>query len=839
MRSETMDMHEFKFHCSICDQPLKCEAQLAGRQIQCPACKHLIEAMKPEPSPHAFGFSIRRWSFDVIFPQLLFLATLDASFGQAPTLQFATTAQTVAEDAGAALITVQRLNDRSLAVTVDYATGDGTATNGLKYTAVSGTLAFGPGETNKSITVPILNDGFVEGAKNFRVLLSNPTGGAVLGTRTAAIVSITDDDVGLQFESGSATLGSYEVSEGDGFILIGVVRGDDGNFPVSVNYFTTDGTATNGVDYIGATNTLIFAAGEKARTFTIPILNDGIKESLKMFRVTLTNPTNQVLGVQKSATVRILDNDPGVQFQPTNQYWIAGNEGALTLTVARGNDSDLAPFTVDFATSDQGATSGSDYVGTNGTLTFGQGEMAKALSVPILYDDVAEADERFKVTLSNPTGGAVLGLYATATITMLDISGMKPHRFDGISALPDRSVQLTLSGGVHPRFRPFFDLYPIEVSTTLTDWTPLTTLVRSNASTNAVFYMDTGAATLETRFYRTAATNLPALFSSPTGPYAVGTFDRVLTDPSRHNRYGISTNSLFMATFWYPAQRKTGVLPEPMLDPGVAPYWYLNLVSGASVPLASRFYLQAYRDCPLATNRATYPVLIHSSGGLSMRKDNSLLAIELASHGYIVVSAEHADNCAMRMPDGRIVLGNGVNFGDSVFAYESRKQDLSVVLAELETMNRSDPMFAHHLALEKLGAFGWSSGGVASAQLCLEDDRVKAAVLLDPGLISFVPNLVNLGIRRPFIVITGSLADGRDLFNRATGTAYSLNITGSSHLNLSDLPLYSGSTSARRAAQIIQAYSLSFFNKHLLDNDDHLLDGPSPLYPEVPTLLKK
>src|SRR5262245_39411914 len=99
--------------------------------------------MKPEQLPHAFGFSIGRWSFDVIFPQLFFLAALDASFGQAPTLQFATTTQTVVEDAGAALITVQRLNDASLAVTVDYATADGTATNGLKYTEVSGTLDFG------------------------------------------------------------------------------------------------------------------------------------------------------------------------------------------------------------------------------------------------------------------------------------------------------------------------------------------------------------------------------------------------------------------------------------------------------------------------------------------------------------------------------------------------------------------------------------------------------------------------------------------------------------------------------------------------------------------------
>jgi hypothetical protein len=79
----------------------------------------------------------------------------------------------------------------ALAVSVHYATADGTATNGIKYTAVSNTLAFGIGETNKSIVVPILDEGFVESTKSFRVLLSNPTGGALLGTRTNVPVNIT------------------------------------------------------------------------------------------------------------------------------------------------------------------------------------------------------------------------------------------------------------------------------------------------------------------------------------------------------------------------------------------------------------------------------------------------------------------------------------------------------------------------------------------------------------------------------------------------------------------------------------------------------------------------
>jgi Calx-beta domain/Immunoglobulin domain len=114
------------------------------------------------------------------------------------TLQFAVTTCTVVEGAGTVALLVQRVNDTNTVVSVDYATADGTATNGFKYTATNGTLVFGPGETNRTIMVPLLNDGLVGGTKNFRVILSNPTN-AVLGARTTATVSILDGDKGLHF----------------------------------------------------------------------------------------------------------------------------------------------------------------------------------------------------------------------------------------------------------------------------------------------------------------------------------------------------------------------------------------------------------------------------------------------------------------------------------------------------------------------------------------------------------------------------------------------------------------------------------------------------------------
>ena len=137
---------------------------------------------------------------------------------------------------------------------------------------------------------------------------------------------------------------------------------------------------------------------------------------------------------------------------------------------------------------------GSDYTETKGTLDFGAGETVKTITVPITDDGQPETDEKFKLTLSNPSAGVVLGPKATATVTILDTTGMVAHRFDSIAVLPDQSVQLTLGGGVHKRFKGYFDLYPIEVSTNLVDWTPLVTLLRTNSSTNTLAYTDTDAA---------------------------------------------------------------------------------------------------------------------------------------------------------------------------------------------------------------------------------------------------------------------------------------------------------------------------------------------------------
>ena len=109
--------------------------------------------------------------------------------------------------AGKATLTVTLVGSPSTQVSVAYATANGTATAGADYTQTSGTLVFQPGQTSKTIDVPIVNDTLTEGDETFLVTLSSPAGAAL--ARPQATVTITDD------ESGFASVGTGGVGNGN------------------------------------------------------------------------------------------------------------------------------------------------------------------------------------------------------------------------------------------------------------------------------------------------------------------------------------------------------------------------------------------------------------------------------------------------------------------------------------------------------------------------------------------------------------------------------------------------------------------------------------------------
>ena len=111
------------------------------------------------------------------------------------TLQFSAATYTVAENGGSATITITRTGGSAGAVGVTFATSNGTATAASDYTAVSQTVSFASGDTaNKTVSIPITDDTVVEGNETVNLALTNPTGGATLGSPSTAVLTITDND---------------------------------------------------------------------------------------------------------------------------------------------------------------------------------------------------------------------------------------------------------------------------------------------------------------------------------------------------------------------------------------------------------------------------------------------------------------------------------------------------------------------------------------------------------------------------------------------------------------------------------------------------------------------
>ncbi len=344
---------------------------------------------------------------------VLLLTSAVTSLQAASTIQLSGAIFNVTEGMPEASVIVQRTNDLDKVVSVDFATTPGSATAGLDYVDVATTLTFEAGVTDRSVAIPILNDGLSEGVETVRVSLSNPGGDAVLGVRTNATVRIADNDKGLQLE-----VANCSVNEDAGAVTVRVLRGDDGDLPASVDYATANVTALAAADYVAATGTLTFAPGETLKQITVGLVNDSVRELTEAFRIALSNPCSGAsLGTPTEATVTITDTDELVQFQAAScTSW--EDAAIVRLAVVRGESA--VAGTVDVTTTDQQAISGQDYLGMTTTLAFAAGERIKLIEISLINDGQAEPTERFGVSLSNPTGGLMMGSRRAATVRILD-----------------------------------------------------------------------------------------------------------------------------------------------------------------------------------------------------------------------------------------------------------------------------------------------------------------------------------------------------------------------------------------------------------------------------------
>lgn len=351
---------------------------------------------------------------------------------------FTTSNYSVDQSAGSVSVTVTRTGSATEAISINYATADGSAVGGSDYTAESGTLQWAENDsTAKSISIPISNTHAFSGDKSFEIALTDPSAAATIGSPSTATVTISgaaSANVGALQLSDS----SYAVSQAARSVTITVNRTGGAVGATAIAYATANGTASSGKDYAPTTGTLQWPDGDSSsKSFSVPISDATPFSGSKTFTIALSNASSgAIIGSPDSATVTIYGaSSPAVgRVQlAASSYSVAQNGGSVRITVNRTGGASGA-IGVSYSTASGTAAAGTNFTATQGALNWANGDAgSKTFSIGISNATPFSGTKTFTVVLSNPSGGATIASPGSATVA---VSG---------DATPAGSLQLSAS----------------------------------------------------------------------------------------------------------------------------------------------------------------------------------------------------------------------------------------------------------------------------------------------------------------------------------------------------------------------------------------------------------
>ncbi|MGC4813161.1 alpha/beta hydrolase family protein [Micromonospora sp. DT228] len=361
----------------------------------------------------------------------------------------------------------------------------------------------------------------------------------------------------------------------------------------------------------------------------------------------------------------------------------------------------------------------------------------------------------------------------------------------------------------------------------------------------------------------TAATADPGLvrltLPQPTGPYRVGTVSLHLVDRSQPDPLaGPGRYRELMVSVWYPARDVRRYPRAPWMTPASM---RALLDSAGFAPDAALAPLTAgHEGAPVRHSRRRLPVVVYSHGAGSHRSDTTIVVQELASHGYVVVTVDHTYDGLSEFPDGRVTVRED-NVDSTPWTYT---RDVRFVLDQIADLaDGRNPDVDHTplpaglgaaLDLSRIGMFGWSKGGTATALTMGTDRRIRAGLSLDGPMVS--QPLPATDLYRPFMLMTADYTRATEpavaeFFTHLRGWRLNVQAEGAIHVSYGDnqwlvpqlarvvgmsdedLADWIGTLDPARAVRIGQAYPLAFFDLHLRHRGGHLLSGPSRSFPEV------
>ena len=306
--------------------------------------------------------------------------------------------------------TLTRTGSTLASLTVSYSLS-GTASEGTDYTALPGTATFAPGANTATIDVTPVPGAQAHVAKTIQLTLNSSPN--ITGAGANATVSLAPRTAASTLQFSAST---YTAAENAGTATLTVTRTGTPTGPVSVAYSLTNGTAKSGIQFSPTNGTLSWAAGDTTpKSFTVPILTDGLFQSDLTATATLSTPAGDaLLGALAAATLTLTNTDsaPSLSLSPTSPQWLTRSVGTTTFTVSLSRASGL-PVSVNLTPSGTAFqnTSG-DYTIATPTVYFSPGETSRVVTLQIapVPPDAATnaADKSVFIDLTNLTNSTLL-----------------------------------------------------------------------------------------------------------------------------------------------------------------------------------------------------------------------------------------------------------------------------------------------------------------------------------------------------------------------------------------------------------------------------------------------
>ena len=200
-----------------------------------------------------------------------------------------------------------------------------------------------------------------------------------------------------------------------------------------------------------------------------------------------------------------------------------------------------------------------------------------------------------------------------------------------------------------------------------------------------------------------------------------------------------------------------GSFPVDLVYPTDLPGWRATRLPALdSGMLARPTQARGIRNAPLASARATYPLLLYFPSWFSRRDENSFMLANLASHGYIIAAMDDVGRLASGNSSDRKAqvasLALASQAGFAAFCSIAKRRTLleaslgSAIIDDLAASAYWGPRIDH----KHIGALGFSFGGGVAAEISSTDPRITAAANLDGPILG---DTAQSGVDCPYLTL--------------------------------------------------------------------------------------